>query len=82
MPETILKQFLREECTPYVRRLLEEALAATAPSSRRFEFNRFEVTIQREEGAVLVEDVLDATEAGAQRVPLAEFAKALSECSA
>jgi hypothetical protein len=77
MNATLLEQFLKEECTPYVRGVLEEALGATAPSSKRFEFNRFEVTVDREEGMVLVEDVLDATNAGMLRVPLAEFAAAL-----
>lgn len=47
-----------------------------------FEFNRFEVTIEREANIVVLEDVLDATEAGVQHVPLAEFTAALRQCSA
>jgi hypothetical protein len=82
MSSTLLEQFLREECTPYVRQLLEQALGATSPPSKRFEFNRFELTINREEGTVLIEDALDVTDAGTSRVPLAEFAAALGKHSA
>ncbi len=81
MTSTLLQQFLTEECTAHVRRLLEDALDARSPPFKRFEFNRFEVTIQREDGAVLLEDVLDPTEAGVVRIPLAEFVAALGRCS-
>ncbi len=79
MVTTLLQQFVKEECTPYVRRLLEEALVSAPTSSKRFEFNRFEVTFESE-GTVLLEDVLDATTEGAERVPLAAFAAAISAC--
>jgi hypothetical protein len=79
MTTTLLQQFVEEECTPHVRRLLEVALRSN--SSRRFEFNRFEVSIQQEDNSVLLEDVLDATDAGAQRVALADFAAVLAKCS-
>jgi hypothetical protein len=81
MNATLLDQFLAEECTPYVRDMLRGALDAGrsgAGSQRRhFEFNRFEVTFDLDEGDVLIEDVLDATESGAQRVSIAEFSAAL-----
>jgi hypothetical protein len=76
MATKLLQQFIREECTPYVRGLLEEALASAA-GSVKFEFNRFEITLARDEDSVLVEDVLDATDAGAERVPMSVFADAL-----
>jgi hypothetical protein len=81
MSATLLEQFLSEECTPYVRDLIKEALNATAPPRKRFEFNRFEVTIDREAGTVSIDDVLDATSAGELQLPLAEFAAALDRHS-
>jgi hypothetical protein len=82
MTVSLLDQFLAWECTPFVRHLLDEAIADASPPRPHFEFNRFEVTIERANSMVVLEDVLDATEAGTQRVPLAEFANALSRCSA
>ncbi len=76
---TLLHEFIREECTPYVRRLLEEALAAQPLLDKRFEFNRFEVAIEGAENSVLIEDVLDATDSGAARFSVAEFATALAD---
>jgi hypothetical protein len=77
MSRTLLEQFLKDECTPYVRRLLEDALKATAPSSSTFEFNCFKITVNRAQSAVLIEDDLDATEAGLSRVPVSVFVAAL-----
>ncbi len=78
----LLEQFVVQECTVQVRRVLEDAIAGSATPRPRFEFNRFEITIDRETNIVVLEDVLDATQAGTQRVPLAEFATALRRCSA
>ncbi len=75
---SLLEQFLVQECTPYVRRLLQDVIADAAGSSAHFELNRFEVTIDRESSTASFQDVLDATEAGIQRVPLAELIEALS----
>jgi hypothetical protein len=83
MSNSLLEQFLVHECTSYVRGLLEDALADTSAARSHFEFNRFEVTIERDHDMVLLEDVLDATEAGTQRVPLAQFVQDLQRwCSA
>jgi Immunity protein 53 len=73
----ILDQFLREECTTHVRQTLETALASSS-GPVRFEFNRFEVTLEREDGTVCLQDVLDDTQAGVERVTLSVFAKALA----
>jgi len=82
MNATLLDQFLAEECTPYVRELVMSGLEAgrtgAGPRRRRFEFNRFEVTFDLDEDDVLIEDVLDATEAGVQHIRVAEFSTALS----
>jgi hypothetical protein len=83
MNQTLLEQFLAEECTPDVRDLvrteLERATSGAGPRRKRFEFNRFEVTFDINEGDVLIEDILDVAEAGAQRIPLAEFSAALNK---
>ena len=83
MKTTLLEQFLAEECTPYVRDLvrtgLEAGLSGAGPRRKRFEFNRFEVTFDLDKGDVLIEDVLDITEAGSQRIPIAEFSSALNK---
>jgi hypothetical protein len=81
MGATLLEQFLREECTPHVRGLLREAVRG-GPARRRFEFNRFEITVDREKELVTVEDVLDASVLGAQTIPLAEFVVTLARGSA
>jgi hypothetical protein len=60
-----------------VRRLLEEAIADSATPRPHFEFNRFKITIERGGNFVVVEDVLDASEADVRHVPLAEFTAAL-----
>jgi hypothetical protein len=82
MSSSLLEQFLAHECTSYLRGLLEHAIADTSASRSRFEFNRFEVTVERDHDMVVLEDVLDATEAGIQRVPLAQFVRDLLRCSA
>lgn len=73
---------MSEERTPYVRDLLrqniEAAVVGAGPRRRRFEFNRFEVTIDADEDCILIEDVLDGTATGEDRVVIAEFLKALS----
>jgi hypothetical protein len=81
MSMSLLDQFLAEECIPYAQGLLNSALEAvetgTAPAKNRFEFNRFEVTIDAEKNEVVLEDVLDATDAGTQTVALQELEKGL-----
>jgi len=78
----LFERFLTQECTAHVRRLLEDAIADSATPRPHFEFNRFEITIERQANIVVLEDVLDATEAGVRRVPLSEFTDALRQCSA
>jgi hypothetical protein len=78
---SLLEQFLTEECTPYVCRLLLDALqdarAGLAPRRKRLEFNRFEILFDLDEGDVTIEDVLEATNLGVQRVSVTEFSRAL-----
>lgn len=77
----LLEEFITQECTTYVRRLIEGAIADSGTLRPHFEFNRFEVTIEREANIIVLEDVLDAAETGVQHVPLAEFTAALTQCS-
>jgi hypothetical protein len=85
MNKTLLEQFLAEECTPEVRDLLrtelERAKSGAGPRRKRFEFNRFEVAFDIDNGDVLIEDILDVAEAGTQRIPLAEFSAAVNKKS-
>jgi hypothetical protein len=73
----LLEQLIAQECTAYLRRPLEDAIADSATPRPHLEFDHFEITIEREANIVVFEDVLDATEAGVRRVPLTEFADAL-----
>lgn len=83
MTSTLLDQFLAEECTREIRGLiqtgLEDGIRGTGPRKRRFEFNRFELMLDFDSGEVLLEDVLDAGDSGAQRIPIAEFTAAIEE---
>ena len=79
---SLLDEFLSQECTLHVRQLLERTLADDSVRRPHFEFDRFELTIEREDGVAVLEDILDATDAGVQRVQLADFETALSRCSA
>jgi hypothetical protein len=81
MPSKLLEQFLSQECTPEVQQLLEGAIADFAVLRPHFAFNRFDVTIERAENTVTIEDVLDVSEQGAQTVPLDEFTNALGRRS-
>lgn len=77
----LLERFITQECTAHVRRLLEEAIADSATPRPHFAFNRFEITIERDANVVVLEDVLDASEAGVRHVSLADFTAALRRCS-
>lgn len=48
----------------------------------RVELNRFEVTIDHEQGRAAVEDVLEAPGVGVQRVTFDELAEALADRAA
>jgi hypothetical protein len=77
MANRLLAEFLKEEGSDYVRELLRKAFKDRDAMYRKFEFNRFEVTIDRAAGSVLLEDVLDSGDGGAERIQIAELASAL-----
>jgi hypothetical protein len=74
---TVFEQFLTEECTPEVVRMLREALEDTSRLRPHFELNRFELTIERETNTLLLVDVLDGA-APVHRIPVTEFVQALT----
>lgn len=81
MRSNLLERFLAEEASAYVRGLLENAIAefeaGAGPSEKRFEFNCFEVTVDRVNETVMLEDVLDATSSGELKLSIPEFRAAL-----
>jgi hypothetical protein len=82
---SLLDELLAEECSPRVRELLRAALATRAgvePRRGRLEFNRFEVAFDLDRSEVVIEDVLDASSSGAQRVSVTELLQALNELDA
>lgn len=76
---SLLQQFVREECNDHVCRLLNEAFrhGSTNLGNTRFEFNRFEVQLDFDAQTATLEDVLDTSDAGMQKVPLSSFIAAV-----
>lgn len=74
---TLVQQFIRDECSDYVRDQVGTALRSvrdrSAPPVVRFEYNRFELTIDAEKQVAVVQDVLDASDEGVQTVTLDEL---------
>jgi acetyl/propionyl-CoA carboxylase alpha subunit len=77
----LLKQFLEQEATPYVRKLIFETVIKHAEKPeeiiRRFEFNRFEITLNFSDRSVLIEDVLESGPHGEMMIEMDEFMRAL-----
>jgi hypothetical protein len=77
MMNSVLKQFLAEEAVPYVRNLIfaavDEHEKNPSEFQRRFEFNRFDVTLNYAKSTVLIEDVLDSEASGEVTLPIKEF---------
>lgn len=63
MQNSLIEEFLDEECSDYVRDLILSWIAENKSraegASTTLEFNRFEVFVDLESNSVLVEDVLD-----------------------
>jgi hypothetical protein len=73
----LLEEFVTLEGDASLRRLLEWAIHDETMLQPHFEFNIFDVTIEREAGMVVLESVLDAADAGVQQFPLEVFVEAL-----
>lgn len=81
--ESLLEHFLREEATSYVRGLIVDAVhehdKRSTEAQKKFEFNRFEVTLDFIGDIALIEDVLDPASSGEVRLQLGEFISCLSQ---
>ena len=73
----LLEIFLKEEASSHVRGLIVRAVrehdTRSNEAQKKFEFNRFEVTLDFIGDVVLIEDVLDPASSGEVRLPLREF---------
>jgi len=80
MAMSLVGQFLGEEVTPDVRKLLLQALSAIgeAKGVREFAFNRFNLVVDTHRGTVSLQDDLDASENGEVEMSIPEFAAALT----
>jgi len=80
---SLLEQFLKEEADPHVRGLILGAVHEhenrSDEAQRKFEFNRFEVTLDFIGGIAVIEDVLDPAFSGEVRLQLGEFVRRLSQ---
>jgi hypothetical protein len=72
---TLLEQFIEEECTAQVRRLILDAERFRPPSqrSRQFEFNRFNLTLDFEAQRATVDDETDVSPTGTFDLPLRDL---------
>lgn len=76
---SVVDEFIATEVDEPTRRLLMDAVRRATPGKERFEFNLFDVRIDRDSGVVAVEDVLDAGRS--EEVELAEFRRRLESRS-
>jgi len=76
---SLFEQFLREECTPEVRRLIMDATTHRDPGRlrREFEFNRFDLELDFERGVATIQDVTDASEKGSISVALSNLVEGI-----
>ena len=78
---TLLSLFMGDDYTPDGGMRVLYALAKfenkEAPVVQHLTFNRFEFTFDAENGTIVLDDVLDASEAGSQRVTPGELKAAL-----
>jgi hypothetical protein len=76
---TLVDQFLREECTPHVRGLVCQAIKGTDSQQHRarFEFNRFNLSLDLDSRMAVLEDVTDATSAGSVEISFADLVAVL-----
>lgn len=72
---------MSQDCTAHERALLLGAIenwdVGRPPARQQLTFNRFEFTLDAEQGTVLLEDILDATDGGSEVLSLQELKSAL-----
>jgi len=72
---SLLQQFLKEECTPHVRKLICEAALNRDPAktSEEFEFNRFNLRLDFAGGLAILDDELDVSASGSAELSVDEL---------
>jgi len=78
---SLIEQFLREECTKDVRKLIRDAVAHhdQKQSTREFEFNRFNLVLDFEKGTATVDDETDVSDSGSVSVQMNELLDRIQE---
>jgi hypothetical protein len=78
----LLQQFLEEEALPHVRNLIMAAIIEQqkrpGESRKKYEFNRFEVTLDYVHSIAEIQDILDHGESGQTSVSFKELMCLLS----
>ncbi len=78
MPARLLQEFFEDDGRQLGQRALLAFIAEVpAMGKRQFNFNRFDLLVDREKGEVVLEDVLDGSPAGSCRVLFSEFVRAI-----
>jgi hypothetical protein len=72
---SLLEQFLNEECTPHVRKLICEAALNREPThtTKEFEFNRFNLKLDFAGGRAILDDELDVRASGSAETSIDEL---------
>ena len=83
MANKLLSLFMQQDCTPHERVRLLDALARwdarEPPAKQHVVFNRFEFTFDSEDGSIVVDDILDASEAGSEHLSADELKECLRQ---
>ena len=77
MTQRPIDRFLALECTNEIRQWLESAIADNLLKWKQFNFNLYDVTIDKAKDQVLLEDVLDDSDETVQKLSIREFSEAL-----
>jgi len=72
---SLLEQFLKEECTSHVRKLICETALNRSPAkaSAAFEFNRFNLRLDFARGLAVLDDELDVSTSGSVELSVDEL---------
>lgn len=74
---SVIEQFVAQELSSHVRKVLREALQQRADSdkvlARQCEFNCFDVEFDFLKGVVVVQDILDSGEESSVEMPIPDF---------
>ena len=77
MTQRPIDRFMSLECTSEIRRWLESASADNQLRWKQFNFNLFDVTIDKAKDEVLLEDVVLESDETVQKLSIREFSDAL-----